>query len=936
MLRPRPWPAGDYKKLKKADFKKLFPHDAYDTESDQEQWEKGELVFDESFDTQETKTIALGNIKKWASGEYIVVLESKDKFGQLVKDEAKTRLYSAKDNTLADQQLFSVTTNKQTYERDETVELIFSSAAKDLWVTVEVEKDHDIINTYVIVLNANKKTIRIPVTDKDLGGFAVHYSFAAFNSFQSSTIHINVPYPKTDLEIETVTFRDKLKPGTDETWTFKIKGPKGDKVAAEVLASMYDASLDAFKPHNWEFNPIYHGTYRSSLRKSAYRSFGQSHFSVQRDYILPNYYSPQSYDQLNWFGLSFGYGSHYYKKRVKGMVSGIEIIEDEMQLEEVSVEAMSVSAPTANAIDADKETEEGADAISSDGTEKTDFSNVKIRKNLQESAFFFPQLATDASGNVSFSFTSPEALTKWKLQLLAHTKTLEHATTTLTTVTQKELMVLPNVPRFLRQGDQIKISTKIANLTDTPLSGVAVLQLFDALTGAPIDAKLSNTNNERVFSVDAKSNTQVTWGLNITDAVSAIQYKIIAKSGDFSDGEQNALPVLTNRMLVTETLAMWVKSNETRTFTLDKLKTNTSTTIKNHKLTLEMTSNPAWYAVQALPYLMEYPYECNEQTFSRYYANALASHIANSNPRIQEVFNQWASQDALISNLEKNEELKSILIQETPWLRDAQNETEQKKRIALLFDLNKMNNELSRAKTKLENNQLDSGGWSWFGNYSENRYITQHIITGFGHLQKLKVIETDNEAAMINKALNYLDAAFVKEYKDLRKYDAEADLTLDRLSYTQLHYMYMRSFFPEKTPSTEVKEIMSYYHSQIKNYWLRRNLYSKGMMALVAHRMDDTMTSEKILNSLKETSITSDELGMYWKENTSSWYWYQAPIETQALMIEAFSEIQNDTKTIDNLKISYLKTSKPTAGKRPKRPPKPFMLYYYKGVIGYL
>ena len=185
----------------------------------------------------------------------------------------------------------------------------------------------------------------------------------------------------------------------------------------------------------------------------------------------------------------------------------------------------------------------------------------------------------------------------------------------------------------------------------------------------------------------------------------AVQYTVTAKAGDFSDGEQNMLPVLTNRLLITETLPMWVRSKQTKTFTLDKLKTTKSTTLKHHKLTLEMTSNPAWYAVQALPYLMEYPYECNEQTFSKYYANTLATHIANSNPRIQEVFKQWANSDALVSNLEKNEELKSLLIQETPWLRDAQSETEQKKRIALLFNLNKMKNEQSTALSKLKQNQ---------------------------------------------------------------------------------------------------------------------------------------------------------------------------------------------------------------------------------------
>lgn len=1037
VLRPRPWLAPDYQNFTETEFKQRFPHEAFTNEHQTENWEKGALVFDKKFDTEKSKDLDLGTIKKWLPGEYIVLLETKDKFGQAVKDEAKTRLFSDKDTVLADNQLFRITTDKEQYATNDTVELTLATAANDIWVTVDVEKEHKIIKTEIVKLNRNSKTIRIPVSSKDLGGFVVHYSFAAFNSFHTNTVKINVPYPKTDLEIETLTFRDRLQPGTDETWKFKIKGPKGDKVAAELLASMYDASLDEFKPHSWNFNPIHRATYYSRFRRNAYKSFGNTGFNVNRDVSFKSYAQPQSYDQLNWFGLDLNNKWQYqqylrnlqqkrtvstYNKDLKaGTVTGIVygndglplpgvniVVEGEItgtttdfdgvftisvkkgdkliltyvgithsividkentfkihlnenNLEEVVVTAMGMkrskqrmaSAPN-QMIQADElsqsvnsnvvqELEGKASGLAvgyanneawspqNDGNEynekeKTDFSGVKIRKNLQETAFFFPQLQTNEKGEVSFSFTTPEALTKWKLQLLAHTKTLENATTSLTTVTQKELMVLPNVPRFLRQGDQIKISTKISNLTKKELEGVAVLQLFDALSGESIDGKLSNAYNELGFTVGAKGNTSVTWSIDVTDDVQAIQYKIIAKSGNYSDGEQNALPVLTNRMLVTESLPMWIRSNQTKTFTLDKLKNNASTTLKNHKLTLEMTSNPAWYAVQALPYLMEYPYECNEQTFSRFYANALASHIANSNPRIQEVFNQWKNTDALLSNLEKNQELKSILIQETPWLRDAQSETEQKKRIALLFDLNKMNNELSRAKNKLEQNQMSSGAWSWFGDYRPNRYITQHIITGFGHLKKLEVTSNASETAlMIDKALNYLDDEFVKEYKDIRKYDKDADLNTDRLSYTQLHYLYMRSFFPEKKPNKEVSEIMDYYHSQIKSYWLKRSLYAKGMMALVAHRNKDEATSAKILNSLKETSITSEELGMYWKANTNSWYWYQAPIETQALMIEAFSEagttIQNEAKnlaTIDELKIWLLKNKQTNRWKTTK------------------
>jgi len=912
VLRPRPWKAPDYQEFSKIEFRQLFPNESYGNEYSSTNWEKGTLVFNKEFDSQTSKEVSLGNIKKWNSGQYIILLETKDKFGQVVKDEAKATLMSPNDNTIFDNQLFSISTNKTDYKPGEIASVKIASAG-NIVVTIDIEKDQKIVDTQIIKLNNSIKSIDIPVQNDDVGGFVIHYSFAAYNSYQSGVTSINVPYPKTDLEIETLTFRDELQPGTNETWRFKIKGPKGDKVSTELLASMYDASLDQFKPHNWSFIPIQNPIYYSNLRRSAGRTFGTANFRVYNDNRFNTSMPYQGYDQLNWFG--FYFGSDYSFKMMRGKASGIQVeaVANEVGevLNEMVISDDSEGLLNAFAIDTQQTPEKSP-------PEETEFSGITIRKNLQETAFFFPHLQTDAEGNVSFNFTTPEALTKWKLQLLTHTKSLESATASFETVTQKELMVVPNAPRFLRQGDQITLSTKIANISDKNLSGEAILQLFDALTGTEIDTELNNNNNTKSFEVAANGNTQLSWNLDIPESFQAVQFKVIAKAGDFSDGEQNALPVLSNRMLVTETLPMWIRSEQTKTFTLDKLKNTTSTTLRHHKLTLEMTSNPAWYAVQALPYLMEYPYECNEQTFSRYYANSLASHIAISNPRIQEVFNQWKNSDAILSNLEKNQELKSLLIKETPWLRDAQSETEQKKRIALLFDLNKMNNELQSAIHKLKNNQMASGAWPWFNGGRENRYITQHIITGFGHLKHLNVNSSEVEKSIIEKAISYLDAQFVKEYKDLKKYHKDLDLNKDHLSYTQLHYLYMRSFFTEVDKSKEVQDISNYYYTQIQKYWLSRSLYAKGLMALVIDRMDDKETAMKILKSLKENSITSEELGMYWKDNTNSWYWYQAPIETQSLLIEAFSEIEGNTETIDNLKIWLLKNKQTNRWKTTK------------------
>jgi len=933
VLRPRPWRAPDYQVLSKEEFKTQFPHDPYNNEDVLTNWKKGKEVFSKTFDTEKDKTIILKKLNKWNSGQYVIITESEDKFEQTVKDQVFTILFSDKDKTVADNQLFEGQLDKTTYEQGSMAKLTLGSAAENITVTVEIEKDSKIIMTQLVQLNNSKQTILIPVLESDLGGFEVHCSFAAYNSYIPQSYRVNVPYPKTDLEIETKTFRDKLQPGQDETWSFKIKGPKGDKVSAELLASMYDASLDEFRAHNWSFNPINRPTYNGRVNKNFRQSFGNVNFRLFNSFNISGSYPHQGYDQLNWFGFYFGNNRRYlredYKMKSMAAPEAAMVMDDSVEMEEnvvVGYGTIALSNFSGSISGLENSEADGLNIQTGSGApgEKS-LDNIQIRKNLNETAFFFPQLQTDAEGNVSFNFKAPEALTKWKLQLLAHTKTLESAVTQLETVTQKELMVIPNAPRFLREGDKIRISTKIANLTEKELSGVAQLLLTNPITGKSIDGELSNAYNDLGFKVDAKGNTQVTWNLEIPEGIQAVQYKVIAKAGDFSDGEQNALPVLSNRMMVTETLPMWIRSNETKTFTLDKLKNQSSTTLKHHKLTLEMTSNPAWYAVQALPYLMEYPYDCNEQTFARYYSNALAQHIVKSNPKIEAVFNQWKSTDALLSNLEKNQELKSLLIQETPWLRDAQSETEQKKRIGLLFDLNKMTNELNSAKRKLQQNQMSSGAWAWFNGGRDNRYITQHIIAGFGHLKHLNVILSGNEESMVQNALAYLDTEFVKEYKDLKKYNKNVDLTKDHLSYTQLHYLYVRSFYPEVEASKEVKTIMDYYQSQIQKYWLKRSLYAKGLMALSMHRMDDAKTAGKILKSLKENSITSDELGMYWKANTNSWNWYQAPIETQALLIEAFSEVGNviqseakNLEDIDNLKIWLLKNKQTNQWKTTK------------------
>ncbi len=916
VLRSRPWNAPDIQSIDKATFINKLPYIPYDrTETNTIYWPKGKLYREQKLNTKTQEKLAFTPASGYETGHYIVIATAKDKDGQEVKTKQWFEIVDKQAVKVAEHRFFKLLTDKDSYQPGDKLQLKIGSASKGNRIRLLVEKNHKIILQKDFISDGTFKTIKVPVTEKDYGGFVVHCVFNAFNNFKINNFNIKVPYPSDRLQIETVRFRDKLKPGQEEEWRFTIKGPKSQKVSAEILASMYDASLDQFTSNSWDFSPVYHMSYRPVYRINQNSSFGHSTAGVSFSYH--RFYTPATSwenNRLEWFDFRFGhtYGNHiYYRTKGVSVREGKAVaVADDYTVEKMTIapaEADVRSQPTA--------------------THTPEVSKPAIRSNFNETAFFYPELYTDKDDNVGFRFTAPESLTKWKLQLLAHSKDLKHGYQEFFAQTQKDLMVFPNAPRFVRQGDTLIFSTKISNLSSKSLSGIAELSLKDAVSQKDVTNRISK-NIKQSFSIAAEGNTQVQWQLIIPDDIDALVYTVKAKAGNQTDAEQNFVPVLSNRMPVTETMPMWVRSGQTKTFTMDKLLHPRSNTLKNHRVTLEITSNPAWYALQALPYLMEYPYECSEQIFSRYYANTLAAHIVKQNPKIKQVFDVWKNyqSDALLSNLEKNQELKNILIEETPWLRDAQNETEQKKRIALLFDLNKMASMQQTALQKLKSLQLPSGGFTWFkGGRYPNRYITQHIVAGFGHLKHLGIV--DNQAfinSMLKSAIAYLDNQIRKDYEDLleragKQKDKQTYLQDYKTGAFQLHYLYTRSFYPEENMSQAVSEAVDYYRQQAQKHWLMYGLYEQGLLALVSHRHKDTAIAKKIVRSLDENSIKSEEMGMYWKNNTSGWYWHQAPIETQALLIEAFDAIEGDVKKIDEMRIWLLKHKQTNAWKTTKQ-----------------
>ncbi|MEC5165114.1 uncharacterized protein YfaS (alpha-2-macroglobulin family) [Flavobacterium sp. PL11] len=537
-------------------------------------------------------------------------------------------------------------------------------------------------------------------------------------------------------------------------------------------------------------------------------------------------------------------------------------------------------------------------------------SEIKSRANLSETAFFYPHLKTDKSGKISFSFTSPEALTSWKLRLLAHNKKAVTGGLEKVVFTQKDLMIIPNFPRFLREKDSIQIIAKIVNMTSETKIGIAALQLFDATTVESADIKMLNNSSVKNYSIPAFGNTTVSWNIYIPEGMQGVQYKVLAKSDNYTDGEENIIPVLTSTILVTESIPLWVRGNSKKEYIFENLKNNVSISLRNHQFTLEYTSNPAWLALQSLPYLIEGELEGAEQTFARFYANSLASKIINSNPKIASLFESWRKNGKLNSKLQTNEELKSILLAETPWVNDAQSEADKKSKLALLFDLEKMKSEQEASFDKLKQKQQKSGGFPWYGGTVENEYITRHILAGLGHLMQLN---SDNSTkTRINEisknGIPFIDRKFLENYQESIRNLKNNEKIICIQPYSQLHYLYTRSFYLEShSISDSVKKATKEYIENIKENWLSFTLYEKALATVVLNRFGEQAFAKKIIESLRETSSNNDDWGMYWIANKSGWYWYQAPIETQALLIEAFTEVGNDSQSVDAMKVWLLK-----------------------------
>ncbi|MDR1763334.1 MAG: alpha-2-macroglobulin [Dysgonamonadaceae bacterium] len=840
-------------------------------------WEQDKQIFETRF--QSGKEIDLKQLKSLSSGRYRIVAEAAD---------AEDLTFDFTLFSLSDKRppvpLYKWLVPVKTYcAVGEKAELIFGSSAK-VYVLYEIFKNGVKLPTSRFVLDNENRRIIIPFIESYGDGVVAKFTFIKDSQVFTEDVNIYRKQPDKRLTLKMEVFRDRLLPGQKEEWKISVKDATKTGLASELLASMYDASLDKIAANNFYFNPVRNISFYG-VRQQTGNEFGNSSAGMSLALKFANI-SQFQYDELNLFGLGYEEEVIYAHKAiyahknsvlrtVSGIAGGVVMAESEADSyieESVSVDMSPISSAE---------------------------PPVQIRQNFAETAFFYPHLKTDSTGQTLISFTVPESNTTWKLMALAHTKDLKFGQLIAEAISQKQLMVAPNVPRFLRNGDRATLTATVSNLSESAQSGLVSLEFFNPETE---QTAIAVPNAEQTFTVEAGKTTSVVWTFEVPQNIDLTALKIVARTADFSDGEQHLVPVLPNRMLVTESLALSVTGGQSRTFAFDE---KPSATRQDYRMTLEFTGNPVWYAVQALPAITAPQSDNVLDWFAAYYSNEIAVRTANSNPKIRQIIEAWTKQggsaETLLSNLEKNQELKAVLLEETPWVAEARGESEQKQRLSLLFDANRAVNLRSQALEKIRAQQCEDGGWGWFKGMNGNVSITQWLLYGFAEIGG-----QTQTADMQTKAVAFIDSKIKKHFDDLKKYNKEWQKTVGISTY-ELEYLLVRSAY-SAIPLGDAKEAFNFYLNLADKYWAKTpSLYDRAIAAILLNKNGKKTSAAAILKSLREHAVRKPDYGMFWANNTANTFAFQSATCTHTFIMQAFNEVGAEASEMDDMKLWLLR-----------------------------
>ena len=772
------------------------------------------------------------------------------------------------------------------------------SSEKNVYLLYDVFAGNKRLESKRIELSDSVVSFRFPYKKEYGDGILVSMAFVKDGRLYSHNARIMKPAPEKKLQLKWTTFRDKLRPGQQEEWKLTVLYPDGSPAEAEMLATMYDASLDKiYSAHKLDFGVDFHYVvpltyWNTSYMRNAYLYVD---FPLKRLRAVPLEYSELIIPSTGRMeAMVVGYGGSPRATlagalKIRGRSAANAVMNQEAVTDMVLQEEMVETS-------AQEKVEMGS------SEELAETGDIQIRENFAETAFFYPQLRTNEKGEVSISFVLPESLTRWTFMGLAHTRNVDYGKIEATATASKEFMLQPNMPRFVRVGDKANIAASLMNLSDKGVKGTVRMELFN-----PETEKVFYSQKQK-FDVKGGETGHVNFTFEVSDKYAVMACRMVADGDTFSDGEQRYIPVLTDKQWVTETVPLNVNGEGAHTFSLENLFNKHSKTASEQRLTVEFTAHPAWYAVQALPVVAHPQNEDALSWATAYYAHSLAAYIVKENPRIKQVFDSWKAQggtkETFMSNLQKNQELKNILLAETPWLAEATNEAEQKQRIATLFDLNTMNSQLAVSVEKLGELQNADGAWSWYKGMQGSRYVTTQVMEMLVRLNALTHQDADSRMQpMIQKGFEYLGKQAAEEYKSMKEAEKKGAVGL-RPSEQVLRYLYICAL-DGKAPVDE--KVNRYFIDKLSGEGKELTIYGKALGAIILQQAGKVAEARLFMQSLMEYSVVTDEMGRYFDTPKARYSWFSYKIPTEVAAMEAIQRITKDTKAIDEMKRWLLK-----------------------------
>lgn len=850
------------------------------------------------------------------SGRYRLTTWATDSLGHRVESTASFVLFSKEDRRPPIHAPLFFHERNMEVAAGEKASFCLGTSFKDTWVWMDVFTGGKRVESRLLQLSDTLMCVEMPYLDSYDESVMLLFNTLKEGELYSRTAFLKRIQPNRTLQMKWEVFRDRLRPGQEEEWRLVVTTPEGLPASAEMLALMYDASLDKLYPNRQSWGVFFAPQldWRNVRLNTASRLYLSPYFTIP-DWKIPGwsfdrFCSPWLVPQVMEIrddALVVGYGSSRTPTLVGGTVlqkSASNAIFNTKEEAGLAVE-VSYAPPTADDVLFEEEVVNTAETLQPD---------ADLRTNFAETAFFYPQLRTNERDEVVVAFTLPQSLTRWNFRGYTHTKDMQTGLLEASVVSAKEFMLSPNLPRFFRMGDQAQVAATVSNLTEGTIKGRVTLQLFD-----PTTEKVILTRREK-FEAEAGRNAAVSFAFDVDDRYPLLGVRLTADGGNFSDGEQHVLPVLSNQEYVTETLTFDLKGNDACTLRLDTLFNRNSSTATQRRLTVEVTGNPAWMAIQALPSLTQPDGENAISWAVAYYANTLAAAIAQSQPRIYEVIEAWQasgqSKETFLSRLEQNEDLKNMLLSETPWLAEATSDTERMQRLVQLFDANRQRNLTLSALTRLKELQGEDGAWSWYKGMGSNRDITTYIATLLVRLPLLTGGPLDADAlAMKQRAFAYLHQEALKEYKRLREAERKGT-PITTLSADAFDYLYLLALDADAMKQAD-KDVHSYFLSLLPRQLTTASILRKAQTAVILQAAGRKADAQAFEASLKEHLVQEKTMGAHFAFNDGYYSWGMMPVTTHVAAMEALSRFEGNASVIEEMKRWLLKQKQTTQWNTP-------------------